>query len=99
MCEDGKELFLLNPQDTEAFYNRALAYFDLSQPERAIQDYDEAIRLNPQDALAHAYALHGLAYTHLGKGTEAQKDIERAVGLGFDRRVLETEIAQMKMLR
>ena len=36
----------LNPQD-------AWAYNNLGQYERAIQDYDEAIRLNPQVAMLY----------------------------------------------
>jgi tetratricopeptide (TPR) repeat protein len=32
-----------------AFNNRGLAYADLKQFKKAIQDYDQAIELNPKD--------------------------------------------------
>jgi tetratricopeptide (TPR) repeat protein len=34
---------------THAFNNRGLAYADLEQFEKAIQDYNQAIELNPKD--------------------------------------------------
>src|SRR5262245_6466774 len=35
-----------------AYHNRGVAYAALGQHERAIQDYDQAIRLNPRNAVA-----------------------------------------------
>ena len=34
-------------------FGKGIVYDDLGQYERAIQDYDEAIRLDPQNALAY----------------------------------------------
>jgi regulator of sirC expression with transglutaminase-like and TPR domain len=39
----------LDPEYTYAFNNRGLAYAKLKQFEKAIQDYDQAIELNPKD--------------------------------------------------
>ena len=64
---------------------------------RAIEDYDKAIRLNTQNALA--YINRGLAYTQLGMDAEAQQDIERAVELGFARGAVESSIAEAKSQR
>ncbi len=71
---------------------------NLGQYERAIQDYDEAIRLIPQmeafwkflrtgfleASYALAYYLRGLVYEELGKSTEAELDIAKAKELGYD---------------
>ena len=42
--------FGLNPRHADAYNNRGIAYESLGQHQRAIQDYDEAIRLNPRVA-------------------------------------------------
>jgi tetratricopeptide (TPR) repeat protein len=59
----------LNPQDASAYNN-------LGQYERAIQDYDEAIRLNPQVAML--YYNRGGSYEALGKTKEAERDFQKA---------------------
>ena len=62
-----------------AHYNRGIAYHDLRQYQRAIQDYDEAIRLNPQDA--EAYNNRGFAYFSLGQHQRAIQDLDEAIRL------------------
>jgi tetratricopeptide (TPR) repeat protein len=49
--------FLLDPRDARAFNNRGVTYADLEQFEKAIQDYNQAIELNPKDfnALASVF--------------------------------------------
>jgi Flp pilus assembly protein TadD len=54
----------------------------LGRHERAIQDYDEAIRINPENA--NAYYGRGLAYGELGKSVESERDIQKAKFLGYD---------------
>ena len=44
------ESILLNPQDPRPYYNRGATYANIGQYERAIQDIDEAIRVDPQNA-------------------------------------------------
>ena len=80
-----------------AYYNRGNSYLNLSQFERAIQDCNEAIRLDPEHAMA--YANRVIAYTMLSMDAEAEQDAERAVELGFDRVILETQIERVKKLR
>jgi tetratricopeptide (TPR) repeat protein len=50
----------LKRMDSEAYLNRGLSYARLFGYERAIEDYDEAIRLDPQ--YAQAYYNRGIAY-------------------------------------
>ena len=57
------------------YYSSGLAYaYDGN--EQAIQDYNEAIRLDPQHALA--YNLRGLANQALGNNTAANSDLRKA---------------------
>ncbi len=49
-----------------AFYNRALAYENMEDYDRAIADYSEALRFNPNDADA-------LLYRGLNKGRKGDK--------------------------
>ena len=44
--------FGLNPQSAETYDGRGRAYSDLGEPRRGIQDYDQAILLNPNYAEA-----------------------------------------------
>ena len=73
----GKE----NEQYAAAYNNRGIAYRNLGQEERAIEDYDEAIRLDPEYALA--YNNRGVAYQAIGKSIEAERDFARAKELGY----------------
>ena len=56
---------------------RGDSYAELSLYERAIQEYDEAIRLERNHA--EAYYKRALAYEALGNTTEAENDLERAI--------------------
>ena len=38
----------VDPRNTDAFKYRGLAYYDKGNYDRAIADYNETIRLNPQ---------------------------------------------------
>ena len=48
----------------------------------AIQEYDEAIRLERQDA--DAYYKRGLAHEALGKTIEAEREFAKAKELGYN---------------
>ena len=50
--------------------------------DRAIEDYDEAIRLNPEMGLA--YYNRALALVYLGKDSKALQDYQTARDLGED---------------
>ena len=75
-----------------AYDSRADAYLELEEYQRAIQDYDEALNIFPE--FGEAYAGRAKSYQYLGKDSEAQQDLDRAVELGFDRLLLETEIEE-----
>ena len=55
-CENAVECFDhaigLNPQFTDAYLNRGLAFWYLRHDERAIEDFDKVIELNPCSDLA-----------------------------------------------
>jgi tetratricopeptide (TPR) repeat protein len=65
-----------------AYYGRGFVYDNLKQYQRAVADYDQAIRLNPE--FAKAYANRGLAYTKLGQHLQAVKDFDEAIRLKPD---------------
>ena len=60
----------------EEYLMRGDDYCDLGQYEKAVQDYDEAIRLNPQFAVA--YNNRGVAYEWLGQKEKAYRDFAKA---------------------
>ena len=62
-----------------AFANRGLAYKSKGQWDRAIADYDEAIRLNPD--LAETFTNRGTAYYYKGQLGRALKDYDEAIRL------------------
>jgi tetratricopeptide (TPR) repeat protein len=59
-----------------AFYNRAQAHENMEDYDRAIADYNEAIRLNPNDADALLY--RGLDKQRKGDKAGAEADIAAA---------------------
>ena len=61
------------------YVNRALAYYDLGQHQRAIQDFDQTIRINPY--LSEAYNNRGIAYCDLGQQKRAIQDYDHAIKL------------------
>ncbi len=63
----------------QAFSNRGHAYAHLGRYQRAIQDYDEAIRLKPNNA--RAFYNRGKAKFKIGDKVGGNADIARAVKL------------------
>jgi Flp pilus assembly protein TadD len=51
----------------------------LGQQQRAIRDYNEAIRIDPQ--FARAYAGRGVSLLYLHRNTESESDFNKAFGL------------------
>lgn len=69
--------------DTElspAFFARAAAYDAQQQYDRAIPDYGQAIRLDPNHA-ASAYSARGLDYFRRGDSARAIQDFDEAIRL------------------
>ncbi len=60
-----------------AYNNRGLAYAYLGNPARAIEDYDQALRLDP--GLVVAYLGRGVVYNALGLYRRAIKDYDEAL--------------------
>ena len=83
--------------ESEKHYNAGVDFQGLWRLQEAIQDYDEAIRLNPQ--YARAYTNRARTYAGLGKYTEAKRDVDQAVELGFDRSELDSDIEGLKRER
>ncbi len=67
----------VNHGKSEAYYNRGMVYVHFGQRDRAIKDFDEAIRLNPQSAMA--YYARGFAHQKLGRMPRANQDFDEAI--------------------
>jgi tetratricopeptide (TPR) repeat protein len=62
-----------------AYNNRGMAYNNLGDPRRAIEDYNEAIRLDPENSAA--YSNRGRAHDDLGEYRRAIADFDEALRL------------------
>ncbi len=62
-----------------AYNNRGNAYRDLGEFRRAIEDYDQALQLDP--GVAAAYSNRGIAYAELGELRRAIEDFDQALRL------------------
>ena len=65
-----------------AYSNRGYAYFQKGDYDRAIQDYNKAIELDPQ--LALTYCNRAEAWLHLSEWREAKSDLTTAKNMGLD---------------
>ncbi len=69
-----------NPKQKSVIYsNRGNAYSDKGDKDRAIQDYDKAIELNPQNA--DAFNNRGVVYRNKGDKDRAIQDYDKAIEL------------------
>jgi len=65
---------------SNAYYGRGVAYGEKGEGDQAIADYTEAIRINPDFALA--YYGRGIAYRKKGVESKSKADLSRAKELG-----------------
>lgn len=67
------------PADPELFYWKGNLYADALQWEEALENFNEAIRLNPK--FVSAYNDRGAVYLEMGRSAEALKDYNRVLEL------------------
>lgn len=82
------------PGFAEAWYQRGSAWFQLNDRRRAIQDWHQALELNPYHFVA-AIAI-GDAYLQLGNPTSALDSFQRALRLNPDLKRVRSQIAKLK---
>jgi tetratricopeptide (TPR) repeat protein len=70
---------LLTPDLVEEYNHRGVAKFELGDNQGAILDYNRAIKIDPQDALA--YYNRGVAKFELGDNQGAILDFDRAIAI------------------
>jgi len=71
--------FALGSNCLDAYYRRGKLYRELGYFDRAIRDYDQAIRLRPQSANSHYY--RGLANHRMGRFDRAIRDYDLVIRL------------------
>jgi len=69
-------------EHADAYNNRGLDYANLGKYDKAIEDFNKAIELNPD--LAVAYYNRGNTYAELGEYDRAIKDYDKAIELNKD---------------
>jgi tetratricopeptide (TPR) repeat protein len=76
---DQLETAMVASRPADAFYSSGLAYYYRGEYERALEDWDDAIRLNSQDDIA--FYARGLAYYNLSQYERAIQDYDEAIRL------------------
>ena len=76
------EVTQLLPSYANAYKNRGASYKGLGQLELAVNDYSEVLLLDLENALA--FGNRAQAHALLGQRQYAHKNLNVAVGLGFD---------------
>ncbi|MBF0540923.1 MAG: tetratricopeptide repeat protein [Nitrospirae bacterium] len=71
------KIIKVNPQYSDAYYNRGNSYYCLGNYQHAINDYNKAIELKPQNV--ESYYSRGLSYQKSGNYTQAKKDYNKAI--------------------
>ncbi|GGA01458.1 tetratricopeptide repeat protein [Okeania sp. KiyG1] len=73
------KLFNSIPNNAEAYNNRGIVYDNQGEYEKAIADYNQAIRLNPKNA--DAYYNRGLIHKRKRNIEKARSDFKKAADL------------------
>jgi tetratricopeptide (TPR) repeat protein len=72
----------IEPDDAEAWYNRALALYNLGRIEEAATSFDKAVKLKPDDA--EAWYSQGITLCDLGQFEEAVVSFDKALEIKPD---------------
>jgi serine/threonine protein kinase/tetratricopeptide (TPR) repeat protein len=83
------------PEAATCFYNRALAFAALGDRERALGDYDQALRLDP--TFADALLNRGIINYRAKRYDAALADLQRAAELGADPAVVFFDLFLVKL--
>lgn len=67
----------LEPESSDAYVNRGVAYAKLEQRDMSMKDYNKAIELDPDDI--DAYFNRAISYDFLGQADAAIKDYTKAI--------------------
>jgi tetratricopeptide (TPR) repeat protein len=79
---DLTQALRLSPNNPEAYYRRANAYYQLENYQAAIEDFNQVLRLNPDNAVA--YFSRGYSRYKLGDLKGAVEDYTSAIRLNPD---------------
>ena len=71
----------LDPQNTNGYNDRGVAYERKGDSEQAMQNYDQALRIRPNQA---GYANRGIALLRLSQWDKARSDLLSARNMGMD---------------
>ena len=70
------------PKNTQSYYNRGMAYYKKREYDKAIKNYNEVIKREPD--CAEAYGARGEAWLHLKEWEKAKVDLSSARDSGMD---------------
>ena len=70
----------MNSNDSDAYFNRGIAYYRQGKYELALIDFTKVIEISPQDA--GAYSNRAYCYCKLGRTELAKADEEKAINFG-----------------
>jgi len=71
----------INPKDTEAFFNKGYLLIAMKRYKEATEDFSMLIVLEPADPRGYYY--RGLAWYYSGVTKQAEADLARAAGMGY----------------
>ena len=78
---DYTQAIVIDPKNSDAFYNRGIVYSKRDQHQDAIRDFSKAISINPEDA--DSYMNRGIEKVIIGKKDDGCADIIEAANLGL----------------
>ena len=87
-----------NPNDSEAYFNRAYSQQKIGgKEEQIISDYSKSLELNPNDYEAHMN--RGIAYMKIQRYSEAIKDYEKSIKIKADYPIVYANLGNVYKLK